>query len=282
MNIEIFYFSGTGNSLFIAKELIKQLPNSRLTPIVKALNEDNCTTNADIIGFVFPVHALSIPIIVKKFIEKINIESVQYTFAVATRGGTSFHGFKKIEKLLKKKSHTLDARFIINMVLNDARNKIFSIPNDETRIKMKNDELLNVEKIAMHVLKKEKVNEPDNMITIKSANSKIATVLLENIVLVGMSLAEKTHGVDYFYHNDNCNNCGICQRVCLSGKIKKENDKPVWQKDVFCNMCYACINYCPQQAIQIHDVPYVKSYTIVNGRYHHQNAKVSDIESQKT
>ena len=35
MSTEIYYFSGTGNSLFIAKELQKRLPDSMLIPIVR-------------------------------------------------------------------------------------------------------------------------------------------------------------------------------------------------------------------------------------------------------
>ena len=33
MTIEIYYFSGTGNSLFIAQELKKRLPECSLVPI---------------------------------------------------------------------------------------------------------------------------------------------------------------------------------------------------------------------------------------------------------
>jgi Pyruvate/2-oxoacid:ferredoxin oxidoreductase delta subunit len=279
MSIEIFYFSGTGNSLFIAKELIKHFPDGKLTPIVKALNNNNCITNTDTIGFVFPVHALTIPIIVKRFINKLNIDSVNFIFAIATRGGTSFHGFKKIEQILKKKKHKLNARFIINMVLNDSRSNHFSIPSEEI---VKKDDIIYVENIAKKIIGKANINEPDNLITIKTAKSKLATTMIEGIVLLGMNIADKTKGVNYFYHNENCTKCGVCVRVCLSGKINNTNGSPEWQKSIFCYMCYACINYCPSHSIQIRDIPGVKSYTIVNGRYHHPYAKISDIEAQKS
>ena len=278
MTVEIFYFSGTGNSLFIAKELIKHFPDAKLTPIVKAINENYYITKADTIGFVFPVHALTIPIIVKRFIKKINMEMVQYTFAVATRGGTSFHGFKKIEHILKKKKRELNSRFIINMALNDSRSIHFSIPKEDIP---KYDDIVKVENIAQNVIARARIDEPDNLITIKSANSKLATIIIEGIVLFGMNLADKTQGVDYFYHNENCTKCGICEKVCLSGKIKQNTGSPEWKMGTFCYMCYACINYCPSQSIQIHDIPGVKSYTNVNGRYHHPQAKISDIEAQK-
>jgi len=40
MSTEIYYFSGTGNSLHVAKELQKRLPETNLIPIVSLLNKD--------------------------------------------------------------------------------------------------------------------------------------------------------------------------------------------------------------------------------------------------
>ena len=104
MSTEIYYFSGTGNSLHVAKELQKRIPETDLIPIVSLLNTDVIKTSAKTVGFVFPVHALTIPIAVKKFLMKIDLNSAEYIFAVATRYGTIFRGFEKIDQILKKKN----------------------------------------------------------------------------------------------------------------------------------------------------------------------------------
>jgi len=39
MNTEIYYFSGTGNSLHVAKELQKRIPETNLIPIVSLLKK---------------------------------------------------------------------------------------------------------------------------------------------------------------------------------------------------------------------------------------------------
>jgi flavodoxin len=54
MNTEIYYVSGTGNSLHVARELRKRTPEAKLTPIVRLLHQDIIKTGADTIGFVFP------------------------------------------------------------------------------------------------------------------------------------------------------------------------------------------------------------------------------------
>jgi len=38
--VEIYYFSGTGNSLYVGKELQKRIPEAHLIPIVSLLNKD--------------------------------------------------------------------------------------------------------------------------------------------------------------------------------------------------------------------------------------------------
>jgi len=53
MSTEIYYFSGTGNSLHVAKELQKRIPETKLIPMVSLLNRDIIETSAETVGFIF-------------------------------------------------------------------------------------------------------------------------------------------------------------------------------------------------------------------------------------
>lgn len=66
-----------------------------------------------------------------------------------------------------------------------------------------------------------------------------------------------------------------------AGKIALRGGRPVWQERVKCYMCYACLNFCPAQAVQIRSTWYVKSHTPHQGRYPHPYATVDDIASQR-
>jgi flavodoxin len=88
ISTEIYYFSGTGNSLHIARELQKRVPGTKLTPILRLEDEENIKTTTDAIGLVFPQYASMAPKIVEKFVKKLNLESAKYIFAVVTRGRT--------------------------------------------------------------------------------------------------------------------------------------------------------------------------------------------------
>ena len=85
MNVQIYYFSGTGNSLHVARELERRLPETVLVPIVSVLRDDKIKTTAETVGLVFPIHNLTTPIPVKRFLQRVDMRSAKYIFAVATR-----------------------------------------------------------------------------------------------------------------------------------------------------------------------------------------------------
>ncbi|MFZ5351095.1 MAG: EFR1 family ferrodoxin [Bacillota bacterium] len=283
MSTEIYYFSGTGNSLFVARELQKKLPDSLIIPIISLLHKDTIKTNGKTIGIVFPCHALTIPIALKHFIKKLDVQSAEYIFAVATRYGTAFKGFSPISKQLKKKNKQLNSQFILNMCHNEAprSDKNYVVPSKSDILEIEAAALQKIDEISNIVKNQSSFAEKDKSIIVESSTNPIIGFLIEQIVVFLMNISEYIGGVNYFYCDSKCNGCGICQNVCLSEKIKIVDKKPVWQKDVLCYMCYACVNYCPKQSVQVKDIHGVKSYTTQNGRYPHPYATVNDISAQK-
>jgi MinD superfamily P-loop ATPase len=77
----------------------------------------------------------------------------------------------------------------------------------------------------------------------------------------------------HFLADENCNNCGICEKVCPVNNIILVEGNPQWHHK--CQQCLACINFCPENAIQ-----YGKR-TIGRGRYHHPDITVKDLLNQK-
>lgn len=280
ISTEIFYFSGTGNSLFIAKEVSKGIPNSIITPIVACVAQNKCKSDAEVIGLVFPVHALTIPILVHIFLRKLEIRNAKYIFSIATREGTVFKGFKRINSILRRKKKELHSTFIINMCGNDSRHK-YIVPKEDDIKRIENDVLANIQIILEIVNQKKQYNVVDSSVLFPTSNNKIKSWLIEALVIFLMENADKFGGANYFYHDKNCNGCGICEKVCLSKKIEIKNNEPVWSKNKLCYMCFACLNFCPKQSVQIHSIPGVESFSEQNGRYPHPYATVKDIEYQK-
>ncbi|MCQ6963336.1 EFR1 family ferrodoxin [Methanolobus chelungpuianus] len=281
MSTDIYYFSGTGNSLYVARELQKRLPDSRLVPIVGLLHKDVIETGAETIGIVFPVHALTIPLAVRQFLRKLNPASAEYVFAIATRLGIVFRDFRRIDRALKAKDRRLDSQFIINMYNNDVKGRDYKVPGETELLEIETSVQGQLDTIQEIILNKEMSKEEDSGYLIDLPFSRPVNNLLERFLTSCMTFSEHIGGVNYFWSDSACTGCGICARVCLSQKIKMTDKKPVWQKDVLCYMCYACINYCPAKAVQINSIPGVKSHTRENKRYPHPYAGIEDISGQK-
>jgi len=280
MSTEIYYFSGTGNSFFVAKELQKRIIDSKLTPMISLLKQEIIEVHGETVGFVFPLHGMTVPIPVKIFLKKLELKSVNYIFTIATRGGTKCFAFNKINKILKRNRKCLYSTFILTMINNDPKFEIYEIPTSENISQVELKIQTRLDSISRIITNKEKYQEKDSDY-IDFPFIKPVNYLLERIVLLGMFWAEVTHTNNYFYKDSKCTGCGICEKVCLSQKIKMINKRPVWQKNVKCYLCYTCLNYCPEQAVQIKSKIYMKSYTDKNGRYPHPYATIKDIAGQK-
>jgi formate hydrogenlyase subunit 6/NADH:ubiquinone oxidoreductase subunit I len=281
MCTEIYYFSGTGNSLFVARELARRIPDATLIPMVGLLGKKTIQTRGERVGLVFPVHASTLSTAVKVFVQKLDMRKSDYIFSIATRHGTEFHGFEKIDRLLKRKGGRLSARFIIDMYGNDPHRDTYKPPEEADILafeKVALEKLDAMKDIVMAKAERPAENAPG---AVKTAPRPIKSILIEKIAHGRKAVSEHVGGGNYFYCDDSCIGCGICEKVCLSKKITLRDRKPVWDKGTACYSCFACINFCPKESIQIRDIPGIKSYSRKNGRYSHPYATASVIAEQK-
>lgn len=279
MKTSIYYFSGTGNSLFIAKKLQSSLENSELIPILRALKYPDKRITADKVVLVFPVYALTIPLPVRDFLETFDFKDVQYFSAIATRLGIYFNDFKRIEKLIKPKK--LNSHFIINMGSNDIKVKGYKCPSKNEIKNLESIALKELDRISKIVMENKDSREMDTNYLEALPFSDFRDQFMEWIIPKMMTFSKMIGGVNYFYVNSKCNGCGICSKICLSEKISMIDKKPVWNKEILCHMCYACTNFCSSKAIEIDSIPGVPSFSYENERYCHPYAGYRDIQNQK-
>ena len=158
MDLEIFYFSGTGNSLSVATDLSK-ITNGKLLPITSFINNNDIEIKSEMFGIVFPCYLAQkdgIPEIVKDFVSKlINIKS-KYIFAICTCGGfetvNALPTLKRLGKLIKLQGGILKGEFSIKLPMNNLEYPtIFNSKNQE---KMFQNQKITITKINKRIMNK--------------------------------------------------------------------------------------------------------------------------------
>ena len=284
MDTEIYYYSGTGNSLHVAKELQKRLPDAELLPILRLVDDTSIRTRAKTVGFVFPHYASTLPGIIRAFLEKLNLGSAEYLFAIVTRGGTETIAFREIDGIVKKQAKRLNSCFAVTMPSgSDPLVKGYTGRITEERItRLELEMLAKLDPIQRVIINKEISRERDTGDGTPPPAFLIPFLpLIRLITPLLVRLGKLVETSFELYHDEKCTGCGLCASVCLAGKIRMVGDRPVWEETVRCHGCFACLNYCPLESIQVKSKPYLKSYTPQNGRYHHPDVTAKEIAAQK-
>ncbi|TKJ19222.1 MAG: 4Fe-4S ferredoxin [Promethearchaeota archaeon Loki_b31] len=257
MKTTIYYFSGTGNSLKIARDIAEKLEECELVPIAKVWQQDQLASTSEKVGFIFPLYYFGLPKIVYDFINNIELAKSNYFFAVITRAGdVDGAPLQQLDNILETKTKTLNAGFFIRM----PNNFIIGYKTDSEAVQKEffENAINQVEKIT-NILKENGESFQNKTIISERMNKKFR---------------DKVYASDKsFYANENCTNCGICESVCPVNNIVLTEGLPQWQHK--CQQCLACINFCPEKAIQF------GTKSLETGRYHHPEITIQEIMNQK-
>jgi ferredoxin len=254
MSTTIYYFSGTGNSYHIAKELQKQIEDCKLAAISGEYKKSKIVPDSKKVGFVFPLYFQSMPKAVMEFVEKLDVGNCEYLFAVVTRGGYALQGgvFNHLKKILEGKGAKLSACFYIKMPENYI--PVFKVPPKKEQEKMFNAASQKLKVISDCINSNGKRHEKEFLSFLRAS--------MHNRFIGRL---EKIH--EGFNVKDSCNSCGLCEKICKFNNISLTGRKPLWQNN--CQFCMACINYCPGNSIEY------KNSTKGKGRYNHPDVPAS-------
>ncbi len=228
--MKIIYFTGTGNSLFVAKHF-----KAELLSIPQMIKNNKYLIEDDVVGIVYPVYTNSVPDIVKKYLSKCKIKA-KYTFVIGTYGFNAGGSLNEMKRILNFNGNKADYYETLCMV--DNYLPFFKIEKELSGLKEKNIENnLNhiIEEINIRVKKSEDCGFFYNLVTF------IADKTVGKI---------KNYIPNLFSVNDNCIGCGICKNVCpVSNIVQQNKEKPIFGKK--CESCLSCIHNCPKGAIQL-------------------------------
>lgn len=225
----IVYFSGTGNSLAVAKTLAHE--NEQIIPVTALENAER--QNDGRLGFVFPVYWYGLPTVCVQALKQAKLPKTGYAFACFTFNSGIGDALIMLSDLLKEKGIVLNAAFSVHMPNNyvpmlplQRQNTVERLLTDaKTRVQSK------LPLLAQH----------KTFVDVQYGLAKPLSPWLYKFYL-------KNRRVDKFYVTPACTGCGLCARVCPTGAISM-NGTPTWQGE--CCRCLACLHRCPVQAVQL-------------------------------
>lgn len=260
----IFYFTGTGNSKYIADKLAACL-DQEVINMGKAVSNGDFTfdcSEEDCIGFVFPTYGYSIPTIVKEFIVNMELDNISddtYVFAISNSGASEGNSLYEINKMLLNKNINLS--YCRNVIFPDNYIVMFNAPEAEEKNVILRSANIKLANIINNILRRK-----------KSLQTKSGIMLLfyKLFNYVFVNLMNKT---SKFTVSNNCTGCGHCKDICNSNAIEIEDNKPIWTKNT-CVHCMACISRCPVSAIEFGNKTVGKE-RYVNPLAHFDNSDVN-------
>jgi ferredoxin len=229
MNNIVFFFSGTGNSLKVAKDISKELENCEIVSMAKS---PNLTKQYDSIGFVYPTYFWGLPKKVIEFIKNINLENNKkaYFYAITTYGGSVGNAVYQLYELLLKK-HNIKLNYGQKLQMFSNYVIIYDMSKKINEITEKSNEKLIPIINSIKMKKNNRVNK-----------------LTKIFEFINKDFIKKVSNMDKDYTvSDNCTGCTICEKVCPVKNIEMINNKPQYKHH--CENCVACIQFCPQKAI---------------------------------
>ena len=230
----VLYFTGTGNCLYVARQLAGK--EGEILSIPQLMRKKQFEIEADEIGLVYPIYGHMPPYMVREFIKKAQLKA-EYKFAVLTYGMRKCNAVEIWDGISRKAGNVFDYIGTIVMVDN-------WLPNFDMNEQMKIDKHIpeNLEKITSDLSNRRRWHEP---VTQEEREQHEGFMSLSGLdPEVGFLMkADRSFRV-----TDDCIHCGICTYVCPRGNYQLTGQGVKMQGD--CEFCFACIQNCPQRAIQ--------------------------------
>lgn len=233
------YFSGTGNSKYIAEYFSKKMECQHYS-IEENIDFANLICNNDTIVFCYPVYGSCVPMIMREFVtkyksyidgKKIIIFCTQLIF--------SGDGARIFTELLKGISYNVIYADHFNMPNNICNFFLFPMASEKKANKYFTNAERKIDKVCENI--------KNGIVKKRGFNifSKYLGLLCQRLYF---SRFEKKAKKDVKITAD-CIVCAKCVAICPMNNLKLINN--MIQQNGNCTLCYRCVNMCPQKAITV-------------------------------
>lgn len=237
----IYYFSGTGNTRYVAMCLANLL-DERVVSIFDREASDASMTD-DQIGFVVPVYSWGVSPVVEGFIKSLGKEFWRNVrkdrvrvWCVMTCGDEVALAPEMLESWLTRYDVSLESVWSVIMPNNYVLLPGFDVDPDDVEARKLVEAPLRIKEIAAGISGKKR-----GIYVTRGSMPRLKTRLVYPVF--------KKWGIirSLWHSTDACVGCGRCASVCPCGNIGMKEGRPVWGED--CTSCLRCYHSCPERAV---------------------------------
>lgn len=262
----ILYFTGTGNCLYVARQIGGK--SSELLSIPQLMKQNDIEIEADEIGIVYPIYGHMPPNMVRQFIKKAKLKA-NYKFAVLTYGNRKCNAVEIWDSVSRQAGVAFD--YINTLIMVDNW-----LPNFDMNEQILIDKHIpeNLDRISGDISSRKHWHEPvteeereqhQGFLGRTGINPEIGFVIQSE---------------NYFTITDACIGCGACINVCPKGNYRFTSQRI--KTEGSCEFCFACIHNCPQKAIRFvknENDPFLRNgEKNPNARYCNEHISLMDIK----
>lgn len=243
----ILYFTGTGNSKFVADYLAEKLDDEviSLNNTIKSNEKLVCESEKPYI-IIAPIYAWRLPEIVEETIKKAQIKGTKSVYCIVTMGENSGNADKYIGKIISDKGMNFTGYIGVAM----QNNYLFmeKMPDKKVADNSLKYIIPKLDKIAAAIKNGESLKKDDKT-ALAAVMSCFVNKGFNKFMLKNQQLKA----------DERCISCGKCEQLCPVNNIELTDNKPIFKGN--CCGCLACLHHCPKEAIN------VKNQTQDKGRY---------------
>lgn len=235
----VLYFSGTGNSKFVAERFAKEM-ESDCYSIEEDADFSGLLLAADGVALVYPIYASRVPRILREFIREHQTDLLHKDLVIlVTQMGFSGDGARCLTDLLQQGTYRVRYAEHIMMPNNINNLAIFPRTSEKRTEKLARQAERIVARIAQDI----------RAGVVRKRGFHPGSRLL-GLMQGGFAPRMERMALDTVRIGEECSGCGLCVKRCPMHNLIMEDGKVKALGN--CTECYRCINLCPEKAIRIY------------------------------
>lgn len=234
----VLYFSATGNTEYIARQLAAHLNDKCLNLLTPIKNNDYTPLYSDTPFIICaPVYVCEMPRFLSKYLKKLEFCGCRDVYFIFTSGGYCGISGKLARSIFRKKKMNYMGHAEFKMPRNYVASDSYPMLDRQETEDRIIDATKKIPVVASAIQNHQKLTSRHIFLF------ETLITLPFNPVWCRFKLTAKD-----FYSTSQCIGCGKCAAVCPLNNIRIQDKRPVWSNS--CTHCMACIGNCPAQAIQ--------------------------------